>query len=387
MVLKNFIVLKDGEFGMKKLFFFLLSLIFCFIMAGCNNVSYTDQLIKCSSFTNSMSNENESLILKNNNKFDYFNKYSNIDLKDYDFEEIYDYEYEYYVHGEVFTAEVHKRNDHIKVYLLKGLTKKDKPVYFIYDNEKHDLSEYSYYKVSLFATNENITSSLLDSYRKELEKTVVSVKGKVDTDWKLYHYIKNKNYIPIDSVTMNYKSCDIGINETIILEAIISPRLTTDQLIYWEVDDEKIVEIVSTKSLDGKYTCEIKGLTCGDTNVYFRCADGKTQTIPIAVKTIEVESISISISFYSSDSKIHPNTLNTIYANFPFQLHAYVNPKDATHDKIKWNVNDSSILSTFEPNSDGSSISIKAKEAGNIVVTANVGDISESITLTFINHE
>ena len=94
MVLKNFIVLKDGEFGMKKLFFFLLSLIFCFIMAGCNNVSYTDQLIKCSSFTNSMSNENESLILKNNNKFDYFNKHSNINLEDSDFEEVYDYEYE-----------------------------------------------------------------------------------------------------------------------------------------------------------------------------------------------------------------------------------------------------------------------------------------------------
>ena len=377
---------------MKKLFFFLLSIIFCFTMAGCNNVSYTDQLMKCSCFTNSMSNENESLILKNNNKFDYFSKYSNIDLKDYDFEEIYDYEYEYYVRGEVFTAEVHKRNDHIKVYLLKGLTKNDKPVYFIFDNEKYDFSEYSYYKVSLFATSEEITSSLLDTYRKELERTVVPAKGKVDTDWKLYHYIKNKSYIPIDSVTTNYKSCDIGINETIILEAIVNPRLTTDQLIYWEVEDEKIVEIVSTKedSSDGntrKSTCEIKGLTSGNTNVYFRCADGKTQTIPINVKTIEVESISISISFSSSDPKIHPNTLNTIYANFPFVLHAYVNPEEATHDKIKWIVNDSSILSTFEPNSDGSSISIKAKEAGNIVVTANVGDISESITLTFINQE
>ncbi len=358
-------------------------------MVGCNKASYTDQLIKCSSFTNSMSNENESLILKNNNKFNYFNKYSNINLEDSDFEEVYDYEYEYYVHGEVFTAEVHKRNDHIKVYLLNGLTKEDKPVYFIYDNEKHDLSEYSYYQVSLFATNENITSSLLDSYRKELEKTVVPVKGKVDTDWKLYHYIKNKNYIPIDSVTMNYESCEIGINETTLLEAIISPRLTTDQLIYWEVEDEKIVEIVSTKTYpsDGKYTCEIKGLTNGNTNVYFKCADGKTQTIPINVKTIKVESISISISFSSSDPKIHPNTLNTIYANFPFQLHAYVNPEGATYDEIKWSVNDSSILSTFEPNSNGSSIFIKAKEAGNIVVTANVGDISESITLTFINQE
>lgn len=356
-------------------------------MVGCNKASYTDQLIKCSSFTNSMSNENQSLILKTNNKFSYFNKYLNIDLEDSDFSEIYDYEYEYYVHGEVFTAEVHKRNDHIKVYLLKGLTIGDKPVYFIYDNEKHDLGSYSYYKVSLFATSEKITSSLLDSYRKELEKTVISVKWKVDTDWKLYHYIKNKSYIPIDSVTTNYKSCDIGINETIILEAIINPKLPTDQFIYWEVEDEKIVEIVSTNSSDGNYTCEIKGLTSGNTNVYFRCADGKTQTIPIAVKAIEVESISISISFYTSDPKIHPNTLNTIYANFPFRLYAYVNPKGATYDVIEWSVNDSSFLSTFEPNSDGSSIFIKAKEAGNIVVTANVGDISESITLTFINQE
>lgn len=383
--------MKKGECGVRKLFFILLSIIFCFTMVGCNQ-SYTDQLIKCSSFTNSMSNENESLILKANNKFNYFDKHSNINLEDSDFEEVYDYEYEYYVHGEVFTYEVHKRNDHIKVYLLKGLTKNDKPVYFIYDNEKHDLSEYSYYKVSLFATSEKITSSLLDTYRKELEKTVVPVKGKVDTDWKLYHYIKNKSYIPIDSVTTNYKSCDIGINETIILETIISPRLTTDQLFYWEVEDEKIVEIVSTKedSSDGntrKYTCEIKGLTSGTTNVYFRCADGKTQTIPINVKSIEVESISISISFYSSDLKIHPNTLNTIYVNFSFQLYAYVNPEGATYDEIEWSVNDSSILSTFEPNSDGSSISIKAKEAGNIVVTATVGDISESITLTFINQE
>lgn len=191
---------------------------------------------------------------------------------------------------------------------------------------------------------------------------------------------------------MNYESCEIGINETILLEAIINPRLPTDQYFYWEVEDEKIVEIVSTKTYtsDGEYgkcACEIKGLTNGNTNVYFRCGDGKTQTIPIAVKTIEVESISVSISFSSSDSKIHPNTLNTIYTNFSFQLHASVNPKEATHDKIKWIVNDSSILSTFEPNSDGSSIFIKAKEAGNIVVTANVGDISESITLTFINQE
>ena len=372
---------------MRKLFFFLLSIIFCFTMLGCSKASYTDQLMKCSSFANSMSNENESLILKTNNKFNYFNKNLNIDLEDSDFKEIYDYEYEYYVKGEVFAAEVHKRNDHIKVYLLNGLTIKDKPVYFIYDNEKYDLSSYSYYKVSLFATSEKITSSLLDSYRKTLEKTVIPVQGKVDTDWKLYHYIKNKNYIPIDSVTMNYKSCDIGINETIILEAIVNPRLPTDQLIYWEVEDEKIVEIVSTKSSDGKYTCIIKGLTNGNTNIYFKCADGKTQTIPINVKAIEVESISISISFSSTDSKIHPNTLNTIYVNFSFQLHAKVNPEDATHDKIKWIVNDSSILSTFEPNSDGSSISIKAKEAGNIVVTANVGDISESITLTFINQE
>ena len=379
--------MKDGECGMRKLLFFLLSIIFCFTMGGCIKASYTDQLIKCSSFTNSMSNENESLILKTNNKFNYFNKYLNIDLEDSDFEEIYDYEYEYYVHGEVFTAEVHKRNDHIKVYLLNGLTIKDKPVYFIYDNEKLDLSSYSYYKVSLFTTSEKITSSLLDSYRKELENTVISVKGKVDTDWRLYHYIKNKNYIPIDSVTMNYESCDIGINETILLEATINPKLPTDQLIYWEVEDEKIVEIVSTNSSDGKYTCEIKGLTSGNTNVYFKCADGKTQTIPINVKAIEVEGISISISFYSSDPKIHPNTLNTIYTNFSFQLHAYVNPEGATYDEIEWSVNDSSILSTFEPNSDGSGIFIKAKEVGNIVVTATVGDISESITLTFINQE
>lgn len=70
-----------------------------------------------------------------------------------------------------------------------------------------------------------------------------------------------------------------------------------------------------------------------------------------------------------------------------FYLHAYVSPEEATHDKINWVVNDSSILSTFEPNSDGSSIFIKAKEAGNIVVTANVGDISNSITLMFINKE
>lgn len=258
-------------------------------MASCNKASYTGQLIKCSSFTNTMSNENESLILKKKNKFNYFNKFLNIDLEDSDFEEIYDYEYEYYVHGEVFTAEVHKRNDHIKVYLLNGLTIQDKSVYFIYDNEKHDLNSYSYYKVSLFATNEKITSSLLDSYRKTLEKTVVPVQGKVDTDWKLYHYKKNKNYIPIDSVTMNYESCEIGINETILLEAIINPRLPTDQDMYWEVEDEKIVEIVSTKTYpsDGKYTCEIKGLTNGKTNVYFKCADGKSQTIPIEVKTIE----------------------------------------------------------------------------------------------------
>ena len=361
-------------------------------MLGCNKASYTDQLIKCSSFANTMSNEKESLILKENNKFNYFNKHLNIDLEDSDFEEIYDYEYEYYVHGEVFTAEVHKRNDHIKVYSLKGLTINDKPVYFIYDNEKHDLSSYSYYKVSLFATSEKITSSLLESYRKTLENTVVQVKGKVDTDWKLYHYIKNKSYVPIESVTINYESCEIGINETILLEAIINPRLPTDQSFYWEVEDEKIVEIVSTKTYPsddeyGKCACEIKGLTNGNTNVYFRCGDGKTQTIPITVKTIEVESISISISFSSSDSKIHPNTLNTIYTNFSFQLYAYVNPKEAAHDKIKWTINDSSILSTFEPNSDGSSIFIKAKEAGNIVVTANVGDISESITLTFINQD
>ena len=374
---------------MRKLFFFLLSIIFCFTMVGCNKASYADQLMKCSSFANSMSNESESLILKTNNKFNYFNKNLNIDMKDSDFEEIYDYEYEYYVRGEVLTAEVHKRNDHIKVYFLKGLTIDDKPVYFIYDNEKYDLSSYSYYKVSLFVTSEKITSSLLDSYRKTLEKTVIPVKGKVDTDWRLYHYIKNESYIPIDSVTTNYESCDIGINETIVLEAIINPKVPTDQFIYWEVEDEKIVEIVSTKTYpsDAKYTCEIKGLMNGKTNIYFKCADGKTKTIPIDVKTIEVESISISISFSSTDSKIHPNTLNTIYANFPFHLNAYVNPEEATYDKIKWIVNDSSILSTFEPNSDGSSISIKAKEAGNIVVTANVGDISESITLTFINQE
>ena len=365
---------------------------FCFTMLGCSKASYINQLIKCSSFTNSMSNENESLIFKQNNKFDYFNKQLNINLEDSDFEEIYDYEYEYYDRGEIFTAEVHKRKDHIKVYSLNGLTINDKPVYFIYDNEKHDLNSYSYYKVSLFATREQITSSLLDTNRKTLEKTVVPVKGKVDTDWKLYHYIKNKSYVPIDSVTTNYKSCEIGINETVLLEAIVYPRLPTDDLMYWKVEDEKIVEIVSTKtySSDGEYskhTCEIKGLTNGNTNVYFKCGDGKTQTIPIAVKTIEVESISVSISFSSSDPKIHPNTLNTIYANFSFQLHAYVNPEEATHDKIKWIANDLSILSTFEPNSDGSSISIKAKEAGNIVVTANVGDISDSITLTFINQE
>lgn len=376
---------------MKKLFLFLISIIFCFTMVGCK-ASYTDQLIKCSSFTSSMSNENQTLILKTNNKFDYINKSSNINLEDSDFEEVYDYEYEYYVKGEVFTLEVHKRNDHIKVYLLKGLTRNDMPVYFIYDNVKQDLRDYSYYKVSLFATNETITSTLLDNYRKELEKTVVPVKGKVDTDWKLYHYIKNKNYVPIDSVTMNYKSCDIRINETILLEAIISPRLTTDQSIYWEVEDKKIVEIVSTKkeSTDEnteRCTCEIKGLTIGNTNVYLRCGDGKNQTIPINVKAIEVESISMYISFSSLDPKIHPNTLNTVYTNFPFSLCAYVNPGEATYDVIDFSVNDSSILSTFEPNWDGKSISIKAKEAGNIVVTASVGDISKSITLTFINQE
>jgi len=272
---------------MKKLFFCLLSIIFCFTVFGCNKASYTDQLIECSSFKNSMSNETQTLILKNNNKFDYFSKSSKMDLKDSIFEEVYDYEYEYYVRGEVLKAEVHKRNDHIKVYLLNGLIIDDKPVYFIFDNEKHDFTEYSFYEISLFSTSEKITSSLLDSYRDTLEKTVVTAKGKVNPGWKLYHYIKSKKYIPIDSVTINYKSCEIEINKTIILEAIISPKLPTDQLVFWEVEDEKIVEIVSTKKFDGKYLCTIKGLKNGNTNVYFKCGDGKNQTIPINVKEIK----------------------------------------------------------------------------------------------------
>ena len=374
---------------MKRLY--TLTLLPLVLLSSCSEASFESTLVNQSTFTNRIANYSEIITFIGGNNYSFTSKYKSIEQSG-TFEEVFDYEYEYYVKGEVLSHEVHKRNDHIKVYSLNGLSVDDKQVYFIYNNEKRDNGAYSYYKVNLFNTNEQITSSLLETFRKPLENVVVLAKGEVDTDWELSHYVKGKDYRPIESVTLNQNSFDIGVDETVRIEATINPKLPTDQYYEWEVDDEEIVSIESTGTSNNHDTnmqyCDIKGLKKGTANVHFLCGDGKSVTIPVTVRNINVESISITIPVSSGDPKTHPNTPNTFYTNFPFFLNAQVNPEEALFDTIVWENDNNAIFSQFSVSSDkGKSLSINAKAEGDVTITARIGDVTGSITLHFINYE
>lgn len=375
---------------MKKFVAFLIAFVSIVSFSSCSKIDPLDNLIKCSTFTNRMSNYSRIITFSDGNKYQYqaFGKvYSGT------FNEVYEYNYEYYVKNEVLTHTVHKKDGHVKIYSLNGLKEDGKQTYFGYDNNKVTNSAYSYYRVSLFSTNESITPTLLDSYRKELDNVVVSnCYGPFDPDRPLYHYIKGKEYVPIKSVTLNQNSFDIKENETVKIEATVSPRIPTDQYYDWAIDDENVAQIESKGSSNSETNvtvryCSIKGLNNGTTNVHFLCGDNKSVTIPITVRPVTLENLITYIQPISQDPKIHPTTLNTFYTNSPVFLKISPDPEDALIDQVKWEITNQEILSKLDlSGSNREKLSIVAKEAGDVNITIRVGNVHNSITLHFIQN-
>ena len=267
---------------MKKIA--LLSFSLC-MLVGCASNSFESKLTKLSTFTNAMSNYTESITFKKGQKYDYSSDKAVIN--DATYEEVLDYKYDYYVYGQVLTHESHKKTSHIKIYRLNDFTYDGKSVYFGYDDEHHKYSSYSYDVIGLFSTDKEVNEEYLNTFREELDGQIISGRyGKINIGWKLYHYQKGKDYQPVTSVTANYTSREVLLNDDFKLEITIEPRRPTDNHYIYKIDDEEIIKVdkIYTDSENNRLIVTIKGLKVGTTNITFKFADDHNLVISVTVK-------------------------------------------------------------------------------------------------------
>ena len=255
------------------------------MVVACSSNSYESKITKLSTFTNAMSNCTESITFKKGQKYDYSSDKAVIN--DATYEEVLDYEYDYYVYGEVFKHESHKKTSHIKIYRLNDFTYDGKSVYFGYDDEHYKHNSYSYHVIGLFSTDQTVNEEYLNTFREELDGVLINGRyGKINFYWKLYHYQKGKEYQPVTSVTANYTSREVFLNDDFKLEITIEPRRPTDNHYIYEIEDEEIIKVdkIYTDSENNRLIVTIKGLKEGSTKITFKFADDNSLVISVTVK-------------------------------------------------------------------------------------------------------
>ena len=125
--------------------------------------------------------------------------------------------------------------------------------------------------------------------------------------------------IPVNSVTLNRESLELGLNEAFTLSATVAPENATDKAVKWTTSDSGVVRVSNgTVTSVGEGTAKITA-----------AAGGKSASCTVTVKNAEPEIIpvdSVTLNRESLELKIDET----------FTLTALIAPSDATETEIIW---------------------------------------------------
>ena len=158
--------------------------------------------------------------------------------------------------------------------------------------------------------------------------------------------------IPVDSVTLNRNSLELGLNEAFTLSATVAPENATDKAVKWTTSDSGVVRVSNgTVTSVGEGTAKITA-----------AAGGKSASCTVTVKNAEPEFIpvdSVTLNRESLELKVDET----------FTLTALIAPSDATETEIIWNSDNTSVATV----ADGI---VTAVGVGTANITATAGGVT-----------
>ncbi len=158
--------------------------------------------------------------------------------------------------------------------------------------------------------------------------------------------------IPVESVTLNRNSLELGLNEAFTLSATVAPENATDKAVKWTTSNSGVVRVSNgTVTAVGEGTAKITA-----------AAGGKSASCTVTVKNAEPEFIpvdSVTLNRESLELKVDET----------FTLTALIAPSDATETEIIWNSDNTSVATV----ADGI---VTAVGVGTANITATAGGVT-----------
>ena len=162
--------------------------------------------------------------------------------------------------------------------------------------------------------------------------------------------------IPVESVSLNLTEITIEVGETEALVATVNPDNADDKTVTWSSSDEAVATVA-----DGVVTAIAEGSA-----VITASAGGKSASCTVTVPHVYVPVTSIELN----------KTATTIQVGGSETLIASVLPETASDKTIAWSSSDEAVAVVSD------SGRIVAKAEGTAIITARMGEISATCTVT-----
>ena len=161
----------------------------------------------------------------------------------------------------------------------------------------------------------------------------------------------------LESVTLNYSSYEMFINDDLELKAIANPS-KAHIAVYECVTSNNQVAIVDSRGY-------VQSRGVGECVIYVKLDNGEVLSCNIKVLPIIARNINLSVEY------------TTISVGYSQKIDYQVNPYNTTYKDITWTTSNSDIVSV---DADGNIVGVSA---GVATITAEVyGGVSETITIT-----
>jgi len=129
---------------------------------------------------------------------------------------------------------------------------------------------------------------------------------------------------PVKKVNLNVSQKTLYINDTINIQATISPKTATTKSVYWESSNTKVATVTS----NGK----VKTISPGTAIISATTKDGTGQKASCVITVKEKNPISVEVSGIKAEQDYVRMTLN----DEPVQLQVSTIPYNATNQEFKW---------------------------------------------------
>lgn len=176
---------------------------------------------------------------------------------------------------------------------------------------------------------------------------------KADENWKHFSKIREAEFIPIDSISLEVEEITMNINDSCKLQPIISPANASITRLKWYSSASNIVAV----SDDGIITSFSKG---GEADITATTADGTNLSAmcKISIKP-RIESISLNPVEWSG------------FKGESFKIEATVLPEDADDKTLTWTSSDESVAKVDDTGQ------VETTGIGKCIITATAVDGSE----------